>query len=95
MLPVFQQVEAQLAAAQAAASPEVAAAIGFTPATPVQAPASPAVAAASSFTPATPAVAANASPTQTQWERHIMLLRMALESAEALRRAQADKKEPP
>ena len=111
MLPVFQQVEAQLAA-QAAASPEVAAAIGFTPATPAQAAASPAVAAASSFTPATPAVAAasgsadpyppgqwghaNASPTETQWEHHIMLLRMALESAEALRRsAQADKKEPP
>ena len=34
--------------------------------------------------------------TQTQWEHHIMLLRMALESAEALRRsAQPDKKEPP
>ena len=82
MVLVFQQAEAQLAA-QAAASPAVAAAIGS----------------ADPYPPGQwgPSNAATSGLTQTQWEHRIMLLRMALESAEALRlSAQGDfKKEHP
>ena len=71
----------------------MAAAIGSTPATPAVA------AATGSADPYSPGQwgPSNAGLTQRQWEHHIMLLRMALESAEALRRsAQGDfKKEHP
>ena len=84
MLPCFQQVEAQLAA-QAAA--------------PAAAPAAAASGSADPYPPGQwgPSNAAASGLMQTQWEHHIMLLRMALESAEALRRsAQGDfKKEQP